>query len=70
MYIKTNIIFLYADSLRRDFSTCHIIKNKLDEKGFKSIICSRRNLSKFSKIFIPQKFFIIGQINIIPQGNN
>jgi surface carbohydrate biosynthesis protein len=67
MYIQTNVIFLYADSLRRDFSTCYIIKNKLDEKGFKSIICSRRNLSKFSKIFTPQKFFIIGQINIIPQ---
>ena len=67
MVIRTNIIFLYSDSLRRDFSTCYIIKNKLDEKGFKSIICSRRNLSKFSKIFIPQKFFIIGQINVIPQ---
>lgn len=67
MAVRTNIIFLYADSLRRDFSTCFIIKNKLHENGYKTIICSRRNLGKFSKLFIPQKLFLVGQINIIPK---
>ena len=67
MAILTNVIFLYSDALRRDFSTCFIIKKKLEKSGIKSIICSRRNLSKFSKIFIPQKLFLIGQINIIPK---
>ncbi len=67
MAIQTNIIFLYADSLRRDFSTCFIIKDKLDKNGYKSIICSRRNLSKFLRIIIPQKLFLVGQINILPK---
>ena len=67
MAIKTNIIFLYSDSLKRDFSTCYIIKCKLKKHGFESIICSRRNLNKFTKIYIPQKLFLVGQINIIPK---
>ena len=62
MPLKSNLIFLYADSLKRDFSTCYILKNKLSENGLKSIICSRRNLGKFLRIFIPQKLFLIGQI--------
>ena len=67
MPLKSNLIFLYADSLKRDFSTCYILKNKLSENGLKSVICSRRNLGKFLRIFIPQKLFLIGQINIIPK---
>lgn len=68
MAILTNVIFLYSDSLKRDFSTCYIIKKKLDKSGIKSIICSRRNLNKFLKILIPKKLFLIGQIDIIPKG--
>ena len=66
MSLKSNLIFLYADSLNRDFSTCYILKNKLNENGLKSIICSRRNLGKFLKFLFLKKLFIVGQINMIP----
>lgn len=67
MSIRTNVVFLYSDSLKRDFSTCYILKEKLKKSGIKSIICSRRNLNKFLKLVVPKKLFLIGQIDIIPQ---
>ena len=65
MNIRTNIIFLYADSLRRDFSTCYVIEKKLKEKGFKTFICSRRNFNFFLRFFTPRKIFLIGQVDMI-----
>ena len=65
MNIRTGIIFLYADSLRRDFSTCYLIEKKLKEKGFKTFICSRRNLNFFLRFIIPKKILLIGQVDMI-----
>lgn len=65
MLIKTNVIFLYADSLRRDFSACYILQKKLREKGYRTFICSRRNFNFFLKFLLPRKLFVIGQINMI-----
>ena len=65
MNIRTNIIFLYADSLRRDFSTCFVLEKKLREKGFKTFICSRRNFIFFLRFIIPKKIFLIGQVDMI-----
>jgi len=64
MSIHSNIIFLYADSLRRDFSTCYIIEQELQALGYKTFICSRRNLLKVMRFVLPAKLFIIGQINM------
>jgi surface carbohydrate biosynthesis protein len=65
MYIKTEIILLYSDSLRRDFSTCYIIKKILRYRGYRSFICSRRNFSVFLTFLRPKKVFVIGQINMV-----
>jgi len=67
MIITTNVIFLYSNSVKRDYSTCYLIKKKLKKDKIRSIICSRRNLNKFLKIVVPKKLFLIGQIDIIPQ---
>ncbi len=63
MPIQTNIVFLYADALRRDLSTCYIIERALNERGVRTFICSRRNFSRFFKHIIPQKLFLLGQID-------
>jgi len=65
MFIKTKVIFLYADSLQRDFSACYILQEKLKEKGYKSFIFSRRNFKLSLKVFLPRKIFLIGQIDMI-----
>lgn len=61
--IKTNIVFLYADALRRDLSTCFILEQLLNERGFRTFICSRRNFSRFFSLIIPRKLFVLGQID-------
>ncbi|NCI49087.1 hypothetical protein GWC95_04080 [Sediminibacterium roseum] len=65
MGFRTNIILLYSDSLRRDFSACLIIKEILRANGYKTFICSRRNFGLFIKVLKPRKIFIIGQIDMI-----
>lgn len=64
MRLKTNIIFLYADSMRRDLSTCLILSQILNEYGYKTLISSRRNLSRLLTRFEPKQLFVIGQANM------
>ena len=65
MKIYTNIIILYADSLRRDFSTCYILSEQLKKDGYKIFICSRRNFKHFLKFLLPSKIFVIGQVDVL-----
>jgi len=65
MPIQTNVIFLYTDSLRRDFSTCYILQETLQALGYKTFICSRRNFLRFIRFVLPAKLFIIGQVNML-----
>lgn len=65
MLFRTNIIFLYADSLRRDLSACFIIQEELRSRGFRVFICSRRNFNYFLRAIMPSKLFVIGQIDMI-----
>ena len=67
MLIRTNIIFLYADSMRRDLSTCYILEEILNERGFKTFICSRRNFLRYLKFVTPKKLFIVGQVDMFYQ---
>lgn len=64
MRIRTNIIVLYADSMRRDLSTCYIIEQILNERGFKTLICCRRNFLRLLKFVEPRQLFIVGQVDM------
>ena len=67
MRIKTNIIFLYADSMRRDLSTCYILEQILNERGFKTLICCRRNFLRLLRLVEPRQLFIVGQVDMFHQ---
>lgn len=67
MRIQTNIVFLYADSMRRDLSTCYIVQDALKQHGYRSIICSRRNFRRYLSLVLPQKLFIVGQVDMFHQ---
>ena len=65
MFIKTNIVFIYADTLRRDLPVCNVISNLLISKGYRTFIFSRRNFHKALRIFLPSKLIYTGQVNIL-----
>lgn len=64
MALKSNIVFLYADSLRRDLSTCLILEKALQSRGYSTFICSRRNFQRFTRFVLPSKLLLVGQVEM------
>lgn len=65
--IKTNLVLIYADSFRRDYSTAALLQNKLRVQGIMSVISCRRNFLLFLKIIHFSKVIVIGQINMFSE---